>query len=400
MKHTTYFFALIITFGLLLSSINQAFSQMHGKVQYFNATTLNIQYLYGQKPTIGQRLTIKRKFKMGRMQGTSSLAEGSVSKIMGRIIIVQVTKYTSTMVKNGVKKPLVKIGSGVIASWQGAKTNKSTTSNAGTGVSERGTFKEAVQLIKRRKHKQALPILDALIAKDNNNYAYYYERGIAYLKTYKYKAAAQDFTQTIKLRPQAQMAYFHRAEAYSRSYRTREKALEDYNYLLSQDLKNNEQVLVLKKVIKLKDRMKDLDGACNATKKIQKLEGKNLANQDLYNKYCVGIKVAKKPSTRSQLRCISQSTNGYEVIAEMIPETENCHFYKKENINFTQELLTNGYVQIANCKPKYRSSYAIVKIKSRQGKRYVLEIMYWTNSINGKPWVKRFKTGQIISVSW
>lgn len=400
MKHATYFFALIITFGLLLSSVNQAFCQMHGKVQYFNATTLNIQYLYGLKPTIGQRLTIKRKFKMGQMQGTSSLAEGSVSKIMGRIIIVEVTKYTSTMVKNGVKKPLVKIGSGVIASWQGANSNKPTTSNVGTGVSERGTFKEAVQLIKRRKYKQALPILDALITKDDNNYAYYYERGIAYLKTYKHKAAVQDFTQTIKLRPQAQMAYFHRAEAYSRSHQTREKALNDYNYLLSQNLNNTEQVLVLKKVVKLKDWMKDLDGACNATKKIQILEGKNPANQGLYNKYCAGVKVAKKPSTRSQLRFISQSTNGYEIIAEMIPETENCHFYKKENINFTQKLLTNGYIQIANCKPKYRSSYAVAKVKSIQGKRYVLEVMYWSNSINGKPWVKRFKAGQVISASW
>lgn len=384
--------------GLFLLASYRVNAQMRGTVRYFNATNINIRHVSGNKPKLNQTVTVKRKFKLGGMSGTSSLAEGYVRRIVGNIYIIRVKKYTSTMTQNGVKKPMVKIGDQAVVSWTGM--SKSTTTGNQSSSAKSGSFDEAVQLVKKRKYKQAIPILDQLIAKNDKNAYYFYERGYAYLKTYKYKQAAADFTKTIELKPGAQKAYLMRAQAYAGSYRTRAKALDDYNYLLKQDIKKSDRVFLLKKTVRLKERLKDMDGACADVKKIRELEGAKRANQDMFNKYCARIKVASKASFRAQLRVISQSKNGYEVIAEMLPETEKCYFYKKENVQFTDQLTQGGYIHIAKCRPKYRSPNAVVKVKAKRGKNITLKVMYWTNTINGKPWVSRYKVGDVISVSW
>ncbi|OJJ21147.1 hypothetical protein BKI52_11300 [marine bacterium AO1-C] len=399
MKYLTNLLYLLMLCGLFVLASTRVNAQMHGKVTYFNNTNLNIQYLYGSKPKLNQTVTVKRKFKMGRMNGTSSLAEGYVAKVVGKNFLIRVKKYTSTMTQNGVKKPMVKVGNGAVVSWAGMpkKTQRTGGSSASTKL---GSFDDAVRLVKKRKYKQAIPILDNLIAKNDKNPYYFYERGYAYLKRYKYQQAAADFTKTIELKPDAQKAYLMRGDAYAGSFRTRERALEDYNYLLKQDLKKSDRIFVFKKIIKVKDRLKDLDGACAGVKRIQSLEGKTRNNQDLFNKYCAGIKMAKKPANRAQVRLISQSEDGYTFTAEILSETEKCYFYKKDNVAFTEDLQQNNYMHIARCRPKYRSSNAVVKVKSKQGKKVILKVMYWTGTMNGKPWIYRYKVGEVISVSW
>jgi len=399
MKYLTKLLYLLMLCGLFMLASVRVNAQMHGKVTYFNNTSLSIQYLYGSKPKMNQTVTVKRKFKMGRMNGTSSLAEGQVTKIVGKNFLIRVKKYTSTMTQNGVKKPMVKVGNGAIVSWEGMPKKSSNTGGSSTSATS-GTFDDAVKLVKKRKYKQALPILNNLIAKNDKNPYYFYERGYVYLKRYKYQLAAADFTKTIELKPDAQKAYLMRGDAYAGSFRTREKSLDDYNYLLKQDLKKSDRVFVLKKIVKVKDRLKDLDGACEGVKKIQSIEGTNLTNKGLYNKYCAGIEMARKPTNRAQVRLINQSEDGYTFTAEILPETEKCYFYKKDKVVFTEDLQTDNYVHIARCRPKFRSSNAVVQVKSKQGKKVVLKVMYWTGTMNGKPWVYRYKSGEVISVSW
>ena len=387
--------------GLFVLASARTQAQMHGKVTYFNNTNLNIQYVYGSKPKLNEMVTIKRKFKMGRMTGTTSLAEGHVAKITGSVFSIRVKKYTSTMTQNGVKKPMVKIGNEAVVSWVGMAKRGGNTGKTKTPVSTKpGSFDEAVRLIKKRKYKQAIPILNGLIAKNDQNAYYFYERGYAYLKTYKYQRAAADFTKTIELKPDAQKAYLMRGDAYASSYRLRAKALDDYNYLLKQDLKKGDRVFVLRKIVQVKDRLKDTEGACAAVKKIRMLEGTNRVNQDLFNKYCAGIEMAKKATNRAQVRVVNQSKDGYTFTVEILPETEACYFYKKENIAFSEDLKQDHYLHIARCRSKHRHANAVVKAVSRQGKKVVLKVMYWTGSLNGKPWVYRYKPREVISVSW
>jgi hypothetical protein len=84
---------------------------------------LDVPYTSGSLK--GKTIKIIKKFNLSDTfgpkvsgQGTMGLGEGIISSHQGNVVVVKVTKYSSTKVENGVTKPLANIGNIVVLQWE------------------------------------------------------------------------------------------------------------------------------------------------------------------------------------------------------------------------------------------------------------------------------------------
>ena len=381
-------------FLISMTSIASAFAQsaqMEGTLSHFSPDSLLVlRVKSGLLPVAGTRVSIDKRFQMGFMQGTHGLAEGEVKNSNEASVEIEVLHYSSTLIEDGRRRPMVKPGDELIVKWEGEGRRVETFETQ---------FSHARNLIKNNHYQDALPILDQLLHKDPSCTSCHYLRGRAYQETNQRDKAIGEYTKVIDAHEGYDMAYVWRAKAYEDS-RKYDQALADYQVLLAVVRTQEDSIFLWKKIIDMQVQLNETEKACAAIDKIVELEGENRENKDLRNQFCAGIRLPEKPSNRTDAMVVEQSSNNYIITLQLSKTPLNCYYSPQDKIVYKVSPDVGDYLHLDTCNERMRMPQAVVKVTNIVNDKMTVEVMYWTNKLNGKPWVQRYKEGDIITFDW
>ena len=93
-------------------------------------------------------------------------------------------------------------------------------------------FNDILLLIKNNKFSESIEHLDKLIIEDENNFDYYYLRGVSYLNSREFIKAIEDFSSAINIKDDNFLTYHFRGISYLK-LNNLDKANDDFNKLIS-----------------------------------------------------------------------------------------------------------------------------------------------------------------------
>lgn len=404
-QKTIFLASIFLSFNLLAQS-----NSTEGIIDEISTDLLRITHLTGKNhPNVGQVIKVDKRFQNGGFSGTHSLAEGTVSKSSAQEVQIKVSKYTSTLVENGVKRPMAKVNDHAIIKWEGAaqQLNSSSNDDKETISKLQETIYEAQDLIKERKYKEAVALLEPQTNKFHDCYACHYVLGQAYYELYEEEKAIHQMNIVIDAQGEKySMAYVWRARAYVRNYPHQyEKAIEDYRTVLNKYAKDAEtKSYILQEIIEIQDKMKDHDAACSTVKELQKIEGETADNKDLFNHYCTGIKVPEKKHIRFDGYVTEQSADKQSFSVNLSDSPEECYYsnyFDGEPVfQKATDLKVGTMVEISSCNKGSKMAIAVAKITAVKDGIAKIQILYWTNKINGHPWRQTFEKDKPLTFTW
>jgi len=397
---------LFLLFTLTLAAQS---NKTEGIIEKLTDEVIYLSHLTGTNhPNEGEKVTIDKKFQNGAFSGTHSLAEGTVTKCTAHEMYIKVSKYTSTVVDNGKKRPMAKVNDHAIVKWEGKsqQLNESHTDSKEDLVRLQTVINDAQKLIKKRKYKEAVALLKPEITKYHDCYACHFVLGHAFYEMREEEKAIYQMTTVINVQAEKYpMAYVWRARAYADNYPHQYKeAIADYRLVVDKYAKKSStKVVLLKEIIEIHDKLKDHEAACKTVKEVQALNGKNPDNMDLYNHYCLGIEVPKKKHIRFDGVVTKQSDDMQTFTVQIAEEAEDC-YYSKYFGEPEYEKITNlkegDMLEVSTCSPKGKMGIAIAKVTAINGQEAQMEVLYWTNKINGHPWRRKFKADKPFTFAW
>jgi tetratricopeptide (TPR) repeat protein len=380
-----------------------------GIIDKISSDLLIISHLSGERhPNVGQEVKVDKRFQNGIFSGTHSLADGTVLKCSSSEIQIKVTKYTSTLVEDGKTRPMAKVYDHAVIKWEGKSQQLNETVNQEDELKRvQNVIYNAQALVKKRQYKEAAKLLEPETAKYYDCWACHFVLGQVYHELHEEEKAIFQLSIVIKGKPDKfAMSYVWRARAYTDSYPHQyEKAIEDYQLVIDKYANDNEtKAYITKEIIELHDKMKNNDKACEKVKELIKLEGDNGDNKDMNNHYCLGIIVPKQKHIRFD-GFVSQQSDDLQKFSVKISESpESCYYseyfdgepvYQK-----AKQLTKGGYVEISSCSKSGKMGIAVARINSINGDTAEIEVLYWTNKINGHPWKRTFKKDVPLTFAW
>lgn len=397
-----------IGFALVFAiSIQAQDNSTEGIIEKISMSELVINHLSGKVyPKKGQTITIDKRFQNGAFSGTHSLAEGTVSESSAQQIQIKVSKYTSTLEENGVRRPMAKIDDHVVIKWSG----EGLTLGA-SGDTENDQEKldkqvaKAQELMDAAEYKEAVEVLEPLIETYNQCYGCRFLLGHCYYEVNEEEKAIYQLTQVIDNRPEKYpMAYIWRARAYADVYPHQyKKAIEDYRSVLKYADDAKDKVYILYQIANLEESIEDFDAACAAVKEIQTIEGENADNKDFYNHFCLNITVPSRRTARFDATVVKQSTDLNSISVKISAAALNCYyssFDEKPTYQTAKNIKAGTVVSLGTCEEKISMAYAVAKVKSIKDDIAEIEVLYWTNKMNGRPWRQEFDANTQLSFSW
>jgi tetratricopeptide (TPR) repeat protein len=281
---------MLLLFSLQLQAQNTI--EAHGNILYYtNDNILHIKVVSGNVPKKGQAVEVHKVFQMGRMSGTHDLAVGTIIGGTDKDLQIKVSEYKSTLVENGVTRPMCKAGDEALIKWEGS-TEDLATANFDQEVVDAKT------LYLKENYSEAVTAFDKLIAKDAHCLDCYFVRGRALLDLGKAELAIKDFNKVVELHPESaagiEQAYLFRAKAYYQLEQY-EAAIKNYDALLKLDLKTDDVVFLLRQKAfiygkeELSDKYNTKEAkahACDCVNKIIALEGASEDNAAMKKEHC------------------------------------------------------------------------------------------------------------------
>lgn len=392
---------LILVFALTATAQMQ---KTTGNIVKITFEELNVMLVDGSEPTVGQDVMVYKVMQTGIFSGRYELAKGTVSKVSQNVIYIKPTEYKSTLVEDGVKRPMAKEWQKVIIEWEGKAQ--------GGGNNEEEELKrvqtviyDAQDLIKDGKYEEAIKLLKPEDDKYDDCYACSFLLGRAYLEKHDEDTAITYLTKVIDhAGNKYSMAYIYRARAYEEVFpRQYRKAVLDYEKAYSYCVETSDKVYVLEKILNQYDELEDDKSACATVERIKNLGGEERKMVEYSHQFCDGIMVPEDVTLRFDASVVSQSENLNEITVKMEKEAQNCLYSSLHgNIKYAslKEIKEGGYFKMGNCEQNMNLNLAVVKVKKVTKDTVELEVLYWLNTFNGEPWRNQYEANQLITLSW
>ncbi|MCP4438069.1 MAG: tetratricopeptide repeat protein [Aureispira sp.] len=398
---------------MLFATVSMYAQVAKGTLSYYTKdSVLVVKLTSGTAPAKNTPVNVVKLFKFGNMEGTHGLAEATILSVDGSKVKMQVTRYRSTMVENGVRRPMTKPGDQIRIEWGSGTKDKDKSSTTNTTHTDSGLDK-IKRLYKERKDFEAIEEATKQIAKDSKCMDCYYLRGRIYQQNSRYEDAIADYTTAIETSAKgAANAYFYRAECYNWSYQPN-KAIADFDHLLGVGLGTKDNIYIHKEKLKIYDKMIDARGysdkeklsikkkACICLEELQKIDDpRDLYKRDWKNKYCSDILVTTSEKQQLNAVMLSQSEDTYTIKATLVKEEGTCKAFGRKN--YTPDIKVGTAVNLKTCRDDKARAFAeaVVKVKSIEGTTMILEVMYWDKSYGGKASTKEYKVGDTFSLEW
>lgn len=347
---------------------------------------------FTQAPKVKQKVDVTKKFTMGRMQGTVGIASGQVIYFDKKTVKVQVLRYSSTVVENGVKGHLIKPGDITVIKWKDKLLP--------TYESEQ---KKAEQLAHEDKYTEAIKILDSLIKVKPQEDALT-TRGYCRFSLDNYQGAIDDMTRVLATNPKGQTARFVRELSYAKMEKY-DEALKDNEVLLLAEIDDKMEVRLLKDQIYIVNKMENLDKTvkkdrfCKINKRLFELDNKNIIFYNDLNYYCNTYAIAENKTNYTPLQVVSQSPNKFKLVTTALKK--NKYDWYGKSMTLTRKIPVGTYVNLEEIGEGYSMTIATAKVTKSDGEHIELEIMYWGVRINNEPVMNDLSDGTTdILISW